>query len=234
MKPILKIEAYSVHLWQVYIPDLLPKIHDFTLLLDEIEMKRAKRFHFEIHRQRFIIARAVLRRILSIYTGIPPQNLVFTVGPRGKPYLSPNPLDLQFNISHSEGMAVYAMTSHVEIGIDIEKIEPRFNEEVAKRFFSSKEYAELMALPELERIPAFYRLWAGKESVIKALGEGLFVPLSDFSLDVSKSNQTIEFTHQGSTSSYYVEHFSARPGYQAALASSEQIKNVVFCDYSRY
>ncbi len=234
MEPLLKIEAYSVHLWQVFVPDLLAQLPDFTLLLHENEMERARRFRFDPHRQRFIIAHGVLRRILSFYTAISPEHIDFTLGPRGKPYLKYNTSDLQFNVSHSHDMVVYAITQQAEIGIDIEKIEPDFNEEVAKRFFSEKEYAELMRLPESERIPVFYRLWSGKEAIIKALGEGLYVPLSDFSLDLIKKVQTIALMHEGKRYSYHLENFLAKADYQSAFATAEPVKHVVHYDYARF
>src|SRR5579864_3409435 len=130
MRPILKIEEDSVHLWQAFVPDLLAQIQTFIPLLNESEMERANRFHFDIHRERYIIARAVLRHILSLYTTILPQDIIFTLGPRAKPYLEQKPFDLQFNVSHSHDRVVYAFTKHAEIGIDIEKIESHFNQEV--------------------------------------------------------------------------------------------------------
>ncbi len=228
MKQNRVIESHSVHLWQVFVPDLLSHKDDFLLVLNQEEIKRAERFRFDEHRERYIIARAILRHILSLYTNTSPSKIEFVLGARGKPYLSQNALNLQFNVSHSHDMAVYALTTHAEIGIDIERIEPHFTEGVAKRFFSEKEYAALMALSEKERIPAFYRLWAGKEAVIKALGEGLYAPLADFSLDLSEDTQTILLgqTH------FYVKNFAAHPDYQAAFATPQHIHQLVHWEWN--
>lgn len=234
MEPELKIETHSVHLWPVYVPDLLPELPNFTLLLNENEMERAKRFRFEQHRQRFIVAHAVLRRILNLYTAILPEDIEFKVGHRGKPFLKNNLFDLQFNVSHSHDMAIYAITTHSEIGIDIEKMEPHFNEDLAKRFFSEREYTELIKLPAKDQIPAFYRIWSGKEAIIKALGEGLYFPIADFSLDLSKNKQAVELNHQGNTYIYYLENFSVNPEYQSSFATSEKINNVIHYDYTVY
>lgn len=233
MKPILKMEEHSVHLWQAFLPDLLVQLDDFSLLLNENEMERANRFHFEQHRSRFIIARAVLRHILSLYTDILPADIRFDLGPRGKPYLNQNKLDLQFNISHSHDMAVYAITKQAEIGIDIEKIEPNFNEDVAKRFFSAKEYAELLDLPESERINKFYSLWAGKEAIIKALGEGLYAPLADFSLDLFTNVQTVEIIHHRKMYQYHLQKFSVQAEYASAFATSQNINNIFYWQWGQ-
>lgn len=220
---MMKIEEHSVHLWQACVPELLSQIPAFSALLDENEIARAKRFHFDEHRERYIVARAVLRHILSEYTEILPDKIEFVLGPRGKPYLKENKWDLQFNVSHSHDQVVYALTNHLEIGVDIEKIEPHFDVEVAKRFFSPKEYAELMVLPEEKRISAFYHLWAGREAVIKALGEGLYAPLADFSLDLSKEAQTIQLINDD----YHVEYFFVDEQYQAAFATPHIIQKVI-------
>ncbi len=224
MKSILKVEEHSVHLWQACVPELLSQIPAFSVLLDENEIARAKRFHFDEHRQRYIVAHAVLRKILSLYTAISPEKMEFVLGPRGKPYLKENKWDLQFNVSHSHDRIVYALTHHVEVGVDIEKIEPHFDEGVAKRFFSAKEYAELMTLPEEKKISAFYRLWAGREAVIKALGEGLYAPLADFSLDLSQEAQTIKLMDDH----YHLEYFFVDAGYQAAFATSQTVQKVIY------
>src|SRR5688572_20476746 len=64
------------------------------------ETNRASRFRFREHRNRFGAARGLLRRILSSYVGIPPQNLALRYGSHGKPGLA-DESDLCFNLSHS-------------------------------------------------------------------------------------------------------------------------------------
>jgi len=220
------IKKHSVHLWRVFVPDLLPQVENLSFILSRDEIQRAARFHFDEHRNRFIIARAVLRLILSLYTRIEAKNLIFINGQRGKPFLSHHLSHLQFNVSHSHDMAVYALTSDTEIGIDIEKIEPDFSEDVAERFFSSSEYAEFSKLPQDKKIVAFYHLWAGKEAIIKALGEGLYVPLDEFSLDAQKKIQRINLTHQQHEYHYHLEYFSAHKQYQSAFATAQHVNHL--------
>ncbi|HSW70077.1 MAG TPA: 4'-phosphopantetheinyl transferase superfamily protein [Gammaproteobacteria bacterium] len=228
MNSDLIIEKHSVHLWQVFVPDLLAQLQDFFTILNQDEKERAMRFRFEEHSQRFIIARGVLRCILSRYTAIPAEKIEFITNARGKPYLKNN-LSVQFNVSHSHDWAVYALTKEAEIGVDIEKIETHFTEGVARKFFSPEEYTRLMNLSEEEKIPAFYRLWAGKEAVIKALGEGLYAPLAEFSLDLFQKVQTLKLEK----SQMYVEYFEAHPDYQSAFATSQEIKNRVFREWGK-
>ncbi len=220
------IKKHSVHLWWVFVPELLAHVEQFSRILSADEMNRALRFRFEEHRQRFIIARAVLRQILQLYTERSASDIVFLQGERGKPYLQDNPLDLQFNVSHSHDMAVYAFTTQAEIGVDIEKIEPRFSDGVAERFFSQDECRELSKLPEDQRITAFYHLWAGKEAIIKALGEGLFVPLTSFSVDLQQQKQKIMLQHRAHEYVFHLEYFAAHPEYQSAFATAQSVEDI--------
>jgi len=92
---------------------------------------------------------------------------------KGKPYLKNN--DLFFNISHSGDFVVLATASHI-IGVDLEKISP-YNFAVAKHCFTQN---ELEWLINDGRIEAFYHVWTAKESIMKAIGQGLLIPPKSF------------------------------------------------------
>lgn len=211
MKQNFILKESSVHLWRVFIPELLSQVELFSQLLNPAEMERANRFRFDIHRNRYIIARAVLRQILSLYTDVPAEEVAFSLGEYGKPYLRDNPLDLQFNLSHSHDLAVYAIVKQCEIGIDIEKMEDEANDALAQRFFNEQEYQQFLKLPEVEKMTGFYAIWAAKEALIKAKGEGFFA--------AAKNQQSEE--------GYHLVHFDAHPGYQAAFATKQSIAEIV-------
>lgn len=227
MNSTFSVQNHIVHLWRASLTELLPQEQDFRALLSSDELDRADRFRFEKHRQRFTIARGVLRSILALYTQELPQNISFSYGPRGKPALNNNTLKLQFNVSHSEDKAVYAFTREAEIGIDIEKIEPKFKDGVAKRFFSEQENHELLQLPETERVVAFYQLWAAKEALIKAVGEGLYVPLNGFSIDLSQKTQWINLEHHQRSQPFWLENFIVFDGFSSAFAMSQPVGHVI-------
>ena len=120
-------------------------------LLSRDEHARADRFHFEIDRQHFIVARGYLRKILARYMGIAPAGIRFSYADHGKPRLA-SPIGqtqpLHFNLAHSGGLALYAFTRVGEIGIDLEHIRPDFSgEDTARRFFSTTEVTCLSQLP---------------------------------------------------------------------------------------
>ncbi len=217
------IHDNTAHIWRLFLPDFSKEALNLAKLLTDDERARAERFHFPIHQERFTITRGLLRKTLHLYTGIAPQALIFDYGEHGKPYLANNNSDLRFNVSHSHDMAVFAFTIHNEIGIDIEKMEASFKESVAKRFFSSSEYHELMQLTEVERIMAFYKIWSRKEALIKTLGKGLYTPLDSFSVSSQKDTQVVLCNAEH----YLVKNIDINPDYQAAFATSEPVTDII-------
>lgn len=141
-----------------------------TLSSDEIE--RALRFRAEEDRDLFIVARGILRRILSRYASQPPEKLVFRYGSKGKPYLRDHP-DVQFNLAHSGGLAVYGVSGE-ELGVDIEFVKPLTDwRKISQRFFSAREVEELKRLNPTQQLRGFFSCWTRKEAYIKAIGEGI-------------------------------------------------------------
>jgi 4'-phosphopantetheinyl transferase len=172
-----------VDIWQIDIGGDADSIQERRLLLSTDELQRADRFHFDKHRRRFIKARAAMRQILGGYAGVTAKELTFSYGARGKPELSgaAESIGIKFNLSHSDDVAMLAVTRGLTVGIDIERINPEFaTEEIAERFFAKGEIECLQALPIAERADSFFSCWTRKEAYIKALGDGLSVPLDSF------------------------------------------------------
>src|SRR5918993_4584030 len=97
----------------------------FENILAEDEINRASRFHFKRDRERFVAGRGLLRVILSSYVGVSPGEIIFIYGNRGKPALQPQvggPA-IEFNLAHTDGMAIYAVTQDQPVGVDIELIQ---------------------------------------------------------------------------------------------------------------
>jgi 4'-phosphopantetheinyl transferase len=154
--------------------------HADQALLSLEERARAARFRFERDRRRYVAGRSMLRRILSRYTGVSPDQLLLRTGARGKPSLVQKPV-VHFNVAHSGSLALYAITLLSEVGIDVEALEPVPEcEVIAERFFSASERRELHEVPEADRAAAFLTCWTRKEAYVKAIGEGLACPLDCF------------------------------------------------------
>src|SRR6266545_3985944 len=176
----------EVHVWRAQLELASSQAQWLSGILTDDELDRANRFSFEIDRQRFIAARGTLRSILSRYIAVLPGDLRFYYNQFGKPFLAPEFSShlLDFNLSHSGCMALYAFTRNIEIGVDVEYVRSDFAyEEIAKRFFSVNEVAILRTVPTKKKLEAFYNCWTRKEAYIKAHGKGLSLPLASF--DVS-------------------------------------------------
>lgn len=166
--------------------DPLPEhVAELEALLDDADRERAKAFHFQHHRRRFIVRRGLVRIELARAIGGEPGRLRFAEGEQGKLSLSDTP-ELRFNLSHAEHLALLAISDGPEIGCDIEHIDPaRARRDIAERFFSPQEFATLSALPEEQWVEGFFNCWTRKEAYIKALGIGLSYPLDSFTVSLA-------------------------------------------------
>jgi 4'-phosphopantetheinyl transferase len=181
--PPLSLPADEIHVW-------LAKFDDYTadslkLMLAADELERAARFHFDKHRNHYIIARALLRKLLAAYLDTGAGELQISYAEKGKPSLPEGPqASLKFNLAHSHELAIYAFCWNREVGVDLEFIrEDLADEKIAERFFSPGEIRSLKELPADLKKQAFFECWTRKEAYIKARGEGLSMPLDEF--DVS-------------------------------------------------
>jgi len=175
--------ADRVDVWRVQLEQPGEAISPSILSSDELT--RASRFHFEKDRLHFTRCRSALRLLLSRYLGMRAAEIRFDYQPSGKPELpaQQNPRRLQFNVSHSAGLALVAVSASCRLGVDIEKVRADVDvTTLAERFFSARERAGLRALPDHLRVQAFFACWTRKESFLKATGDGLSFPLADFSV----------------------------------------------------
>jgi 4'-phosphopantetheinyl transferase len=184
----LEIHSDSVHVWRAMLDHPGTVARRLGRILSPDEQRRAERFRSESDRGRFIVGRGSLRRILSRYLEVAPEELVLRYGAQGKPMLaeSRGDLPLQFNLSHSQGLALLAIARGRPVGIDIEQIRPVVDaEQIVARFFSAPERAEFAQLPDGQRLEAFFRGWTRKEAYLKATGAGLSLPLDQFAVSLS-------------------------------------------------
>jgi 4'-phosphopantetheinyl transferase len=184
----LQLGDREVHLWLVNLDLPLKKVKELKDVLSSDEKVRAERFYFEKHRNRFIVARSALRIILAQYLEREANKIKFSYGDRGKPFLAEKePLrKLQFNISHSENLALYGLTYDRAIGVDIEYLRPIDDvQKIARRFFSAQESALVDSLTDFKKILAFFRGWTAKEAYLKATGDGISEALDRVEVSLS-------------------------------------------------
>jgi 4'-phosphopantetheinyl transferase len=214
----------EVHVWRTALD--MPESHVrslwHTLTVDE--RQRAERYVFQQDRTHFVVARGLLRVLLGRYLRQDPQHLRFTYGPHGKPALATDPggATLHFNVSHSHGLALYALTHGREVGVDVERIRPEVvQEKVAEHFFSPREVTVLRALPTPLQATAFFACWTRKEAYIKAKGDGLALPLNQFDVSLAPG-EPATLLHTAwdpqEAARWAMQDLAPAPGYRAAVA----------------
>ena len=108
--------------------------------LSEEELERAAAFRFEVHRDRYVRGRGMMRALLARRLGGDPGSLAFALGEKGKPSLVG--VQTGFNLSHSEGRAVLAIGPVEHLGVDIEGYDRRVDHAgLARRCFRDSEIA---------------------------------------------------------------------------------------------
>lgn len=171
----LSLSPGVVHVWRAHL-DMSPvQAALYRTDLAEDELARAERYRVPHHQYQFISTRGILRRLLSHYVGEPADNLRFENNLQGKPTLAdPSSLSLQFNVSHTSGMALLAFTVEHTVGIDVETRDRTISDQdIAKRYFSARESAYLSTLSPDHRTQEFLTYWTCKEAYLKMRGIGL-------------------------------------------------------------
>ncbi len=229
--PLARIPSLSdddVHIWCAPLDLPEPDIERLAGALAADERQRAARFHFERGRRHFIAGRATLRVLLAAYLHVEPSHVALQYGRHGKPALvdaasqAPATAPLRFNVSHSDGLAVYAFTRGRHIGIDVERLRPIDDgERIAARFFSPAEHAQLRTVPAHQFDEAFFNCWTRKEAFVKATGEGLARSLSDFDVSLlpgEPARLTRTAPHPHEALRWTLQALDPAVGYVAALA----------------
>ncbi len=211
-----------VDLWWEKIDSQRGRISQFWNTLPEDERKRAERFRFGRHRERFIVQRGRLREILSGYWDVLPEAIPFGKGPGGKPAVTgPNAM-IRFNLSHSGGYALFAIAYGREVGVDVEVVRPKPRAaRLVERFFSASEKAAFRKLEPSEEEAAFFAGWTRKEAFVKAVGKGLRFPLDRFDVSLEPGEQDALLRVAGApeeAKNWSLRDIDLGAGFRAALA----------------
>ena len=161
--------------------------------------------------RRFVVARGILRKLLSGFTGTAAEKLQFSYGRSGKPVLVDHD-GIHFNISHSADLGLFAFAPDRPVGVDVENNRPvRRLLDVAQRFMSEEELRSLAETPAAERDSAFLRSWVVREARLKAEGKGVWD---------GKPSMEGKLTHK---------LFAPRVNYIAAVAAPESEWRLYTC-----
>jgi 4'-phosphopantetheinyl transferase len=179
----------EVDLWYVFSDQGIDAelLSAYREMLSDEEQEQAARFAVEEPRRQFLVGRALVRAVLSHYTGDDPRTWVFERNAYGKPSVAgPARPPLEFNLSHTRGLIACGVTPGRELGVDVEALDRGLDHlPLARRYFAPIEVEALEGVSPEKQRAAFFQLWTLKEAFVKARGRGLTIPLDEFAFVVS-------------------------------------------------
>jgi 4'-phosphopantetheinyl transferase len=184
----MQADTLDVWLLSLDVDDAL--LATLSTVLMTAELAAADRCRLAAVRRRKIGARARLRQVLANYLPCSPIEVLIELGAQGKPLVE----GLEFNLSHSDDLAVLAVTNS-PVGIDVEKIRSLDIAGIVERFFAPSEWQVWQALPPEQQQLAFFRAWTVKEAVLKAIGTGLHTPLAEVVVEIDPQQPLAILSH---------------------------------------
>lgn len=213
------IPPHEIHLWHADVPQ--GELDTSTLA--ESEVAKAAKFMFARDRQRFLATRILVRQLLAEYAQVAPEQITFTQNDYGKPRIAgpQSATGLHFNVSHTTSKIVCGVTTLGELGVDIESRVPAEHGQLADRNFSPEEcqwygQAEDISMAKLR----FLTVWTLKEAYIKAVGKGLSIPLTSFSIipQGEASAKLVRCLESNQQQEWYFKRWMLEPAISMALA----------------
>jgi 4'-phosphopantetheinyl transferase len=227
----LVLEEMEMHIWRVRLARETCDLEYYWSIISDDERNNAKEFRFIKDKNRYIIARAILRKIISLYmNNVDPKSIIFGYTEYAKPYLitNNNIYLLKFNLSHSEDSIIYGFSREVDIGVDIEFFNQELIiEDVIEYCCSIEEKKKLEELSIDHKY--FYKLWVSKESLVKAMGLGLSYDFRKISINIDNDVVNIISPNK---SNWMIKLFPSYDGYYSAVASEKPMKKIIFLNYS--
>lgn len=224
----------DVHVWRADLPGTPANPTRVRSILSPDELERADRYRFPHDGNRYALARHILRRLLGLYLNTPPDSLQFAYNDHGKPRL-PADCDIEFNMSHSHALALFAFTRAGAIGVDVEYVRRKTDiKGIGERFFSPREADTLFGLPDDEQTAAFFRCWTQKEAYVKAKGLGVTMGLDTFDVSLlpGEPAQLLRTDDPDEAGAWLLAALELGPDYEAAIAVRRTDPNLRCLDWS--
>lgn len=212
-----------VHVWRAALDRICLNGSELDAL-DGSERERAARFRFDRDRRLFVTSHVLLRQILGRYLGIAPRKVTLDEGLHGKPFVQAQGSagDVKFSMSHAKDIALYAVASGLEVGVDVEYMREDVDfDGVASRFFSPAEAEAVRSASGEHKIRTFFACWTRKEAVVKATGLGFSLPLGSFGVATTDVGHLMPVSRgpvAAAGTSWELLGLDAGEGYSAAVA----------------
>jgi 4'-phosphopantetheinyl transferase len=216
---------HEAHLWLVKPESIRSNaiLDDCMDSLSAQEQKRCRRFRFQQDKHRFLVSHALVRRVLSKYANISPDQWEFSVANHGRPEVAnPEAKAIRFNLSHTTGLTACLVTLSCDCGVDVERIHLRHNPiSIARRMFSTTEVRQMLQLNDRDQLDYFFTRWTLREAYTKARGIGIAFPTHKLDFNI-KSTTEIDIHFQADiddkSEAWQFEVFSLTAEHMAAAA----------------
>lgn len=219
----------------VYIVDMdhfISYLPAFCQYLSSKELIQVSQYRTKILQNYYIISHALLRYILSHYVKLSPKQLQFTTDKYGKPFLNGD-YNIKFNMSHSHNMVAYIITcNNINVGIDIELHDPQLDiQALINLVLNHREIITFNNLRLKQQFNTFYHLWTQKEALVKAIGVGLFYPITNIDILSIVQGGKVSITNITGNVKYklYTYSLKVEGNFSGAIAADRRISKIIHC-----
>jgi 4'-phosphopantetheinyl transferase len=215
----LDLPTGEVHVWEAPLTLADTDVKGLEENLPEHERVYADEFRFPGARRQYLISRGRLRELLSRYLGQRARDIRLVTEGEGKPVIEGD-RSLDFNLSHSGDLVLYAVAAGIPVGVDVEKLRPMPRAlELARRFLSAEEYQELAATTPEQVSQQFFTMWVRREAYAKARGTSVWRVLERHFHHASEDVVPQMNPSDQMTSGYSVKLLPGLDGYAGAVAA---------------
>jgi 4'-phosphopantetheinyl transferase len=178
-------------------------------LPDQLRAKNDRYLHY-LDRQRNLFGLLLLKMLWKKQFGQELELELLQTTAFKRPYLPNSSVD--FNISHAGNYVICALGSNLKLGVDVEnRKEVDFDD--FTRTMNPTQWNQILAAAD--PVAEFFKYWSIKESVIKADGRGLSIPLTEIIIHPD----TVSYSDQ----SWHIKPFQLDPEHFGCLASDREI-----------
>ena len=220
----LEISPHHVDIWLISTELGEEQVQVYRQSLTQAELARAQMFKPASKYREYIVTRGLLRQALSRVSGLDMAGIDFDCGEHGKPCLGTGEHGeaIAFNVSHSHGLALVALTLGGRLGVDLEKIRTEVEwRSLAQKYFSGAEARALDRYPRDSCMEAFFTCWTRKEAFVKALGAGIAYGLKEFDVSIDPDEAYAALTirrREEDAARWLIKNIPVPGNYVAALA----------------
>lgn len=200
MKNYVIAKQTTINNIQLYLLNVSKNIKQCNLsIIPKNQLDEIGLYKFKLDSDKRLLARSFLYEYLSMHYHI--NNFELNFNEYKKPFLKSAPT-ISFSFSYAKDYLVVGISAGKKIGVDVEYIDQRLKiMEIAPEIMCSAELKQfnMYADNSFNKLTYFFRLFSGKESIIKSFGTGLY-------FDVKKLDTSTNFEFGYNREKFILHH----------------------------